>query len=152
MMLGELDTEGLDEIDVDMFWHGEAVAPQIIGTVGLNGCIGIAVMNDSDGWAWVLHSPNLTNVDDQFRGLIAWIAAKYPAGEGLRIVLLGGDDSYPIERKSVRAARDLVETTVTARLPAADLHTDWGLLGRGFQLEHDGEAWRDLDGHPSFAT
>jgi chemotaxis receptor (MCP) glutamine deamidase CheD len=65
MMIDFQEPNADGETDVYMHRWSAVSAPNVVGTTGLNGCIGIAVLNDTRACAWVLHSPNMVHGDDE---------------------------------------------------------------------------------------
>ena len=148
-MIEEMDVEGWDEIDVRQSHYAEATAPQRIGTTGLGPCIGLAIMDDAQARAWIVHAPNMVHSEDDLRGLLHYVARGEAAGWGIRVVLVGGDDGDEDHRIEVLRDRSCTERAVVELLPQASVKVQWGSLGR-FMLAHDGKVWREQDRLPSF--
>lgn len=144
----EFDPEQ-DELDVEMHRWARAESTQSIGTGGLNTCIGIAIMDDRGGRAWVLHSPNINNDPDGFRAMLQ-DAASSTGSSPPRIVLTGGDISDPVCRSAVHQDRRLAETYVRELFPDATPKVCWSAV-EGFMLDYRDGTWVERGGSPHFS-
>lgn len=136
------------ETDVEMHRWSDVAAPSIIGTTGLSGCIGIAVLNDSTARAWVLHAPNMQHGEEGLRSMLCDVRDASAQSDVLRVVLAGGKDDDPVVRAEIEKDRAVTRIVLAEILPLATVVEAWGL--EDFFVEYEEEAWRETQGCPHF--
>lgn len=148
-MINELEADDEDEIDVPMYAWAVAAAPRRIGTTGLGPCIGIAILNDTAGSAWVLHSPNMRHAEGDLRAFLENVAHGQQVGDLVRAVLVGGDDNDPDASSEVRADREFTLAVVSEYHDESRTRVAWA-QAINFMLEYLDGSWRDSLGSSCF--
>lgn len=143
-MIKYLENDDSDCVDVGMYqwsWVGES---KEIKTMGLATCIGIAIMNDNQGLAWVLHAPNMTHHEDDLRDMLQDVLCRTSEPKHLRIVLCGGYLGDPNNRNQVTRDRCLTIQFLKEMFPETTAKEIWEEI-EDFQLYFEEGAWREAD-------
>lgn len=120
----------MENIEVDMTGDWESVkSPVSLTTIGIYGCISVAVTNDKAGKAWLIHSPEFSQNTDALSNMLVDADSTCPNGADLKVWEFGGKIPDDESSSDVERARHEVLCEIGARLPSAEHNNSLGQIG-----------------------
>ena len=127
-------------VDMDGQWHS-ATAPNWLTTLGVSTCIAVAIADNENQMAWLIHSPTFGHETKPLELMFAEAASKRPSGAGLNIWVFGGVAADADCEDEAILAQEAVESLVSRSLPEADVCYRWRESGN-VQVIFRNKVWR----------
>ena len=99
-----------------------ALAPDALKTVGAGPCIVVAILNETQGEAGLLHTPGAQATGDLDSFLAAFARSE---GDSILVLITGGDTSVDRNGADVRGDRKYVQRRVQDAFPEAKIAVRW---------------------------